>query len=182
MTGQRWLLASLFLAGLIAVAAASAPTLLAEPQARSDGGDAAVTALVAELRALRADLAAASRNQLRAQMLLGRVQMQEQRLAYLDKQRSDAAGQVAALGQISSGLRNQARGLDTNGCSNAPNAETRRDCESMATMLKQQLADQDAREQLLRAQENELTNALAAEQARWSEFNSRLDELERSLR
>ena len=49
-------------------------------------------------------------------------------------------------------------------------------------MRKQQLADQDTREQQLRNQESELTNALSAEQARWSEFNARLDELERAIR
>ncbi len=48
--------------------------------------------------------------------------------------------------------------------------------------MKRQLADQHAREQQLRAQERDLENALSAEQARWSEFNSRLDELERALR
>lgn len=115
-------------------------------------------------------------------MLLGRVQMQEQRLAYLDKQRSDAAGQVAMIGQAMSGLRTQVGRLTTGGCNDVPAGDARRDCESMAAMLKGQLADQEAREQQWRAQENELTNALSAEQARWSDFNSRLDELERSLR
>ena len=50
------------------------------------------------------------------------------------------------------------------------------------TMRKQQLADQETREQQLRNQETELTNALSAEQARWSDFNARLDELEQAIR
>ena len=37
------------------------------------------------------------------------------------------------------------------------------------------------REQGLRIQETELLNTLNAEQARWAEFNGRLDEIERSL-
>jgi len=149
--------------------------------AKPETGDAAVAALVAEVRSLRADLAAASRNQLRAQLLLGRVQMQEQRLAYLDKQRSDAGAQLMIQAQITSGLRGRMQGVEAGGCSGVP-AEQRRDCEANAGVVKRQLAEQESREQQLRAQENDLINALSAEQARWSDFNSRLDELERALR
>ena len=146
------------------------------------GGDGAVAALVTEVRALRADLAAASRNQLRAQMLLGRVQMQEQRLAYLDKQRSDIAAYAAAQAQMTSGLRNQVEGFKAGQCAGLPSPEQRRDCEAQGAMLARQLAEHDTRDQQLRAQERELEAAVSAEQARWSEFNSRLDELERALR
>jgi hypothetical protein len=34
----------------------------------------------------------------------------------------------------------------------------------------------------LRAQESELSAQIASEQGRWQDFNSRLDELERSLK
>ena len=63
-----------------------------------------------------------------------------------------------------------------------PSPDARRDCEVNLATRKQQLADQETREQQLRNQESELTNALSAEQARWSEFNARLDELERAIR
>lgn len=63
-----------------------------------------------------------------------------------------------------------------------PSPEQRRDCEANMTMRKQQLADQETREQQLRNQESGLANALSAEQARWSDFNARLDELERAIR
>jgi hypothetical protein len=151
---------------------------------RTDTGDAAVAALVTEVRALRADLQAASRNQLRAQMLLGRVQMQEQRLAYLDKQRADAANAVAIQEQMVGPMRSRFGPPVTNPCGGVPAAqpEQKRDCEANLTVMRQQLEAQESREQQLRAQENDLTNALQAEQARWSDFNSRLDELEQSLR
>jgi len=38
-----------------------------------------------------------------------------------------------------------------------------------------------AREQMLRNQASELTGLLATEQNRWSDFNDRIDALERSL-
>lgn len=155
-------------------------TVHAQSAARPDAGDAAVTALVTEVRALRTDLAAASRNQLRAQMLLGRVQMQEQRLAYLDKQRADTAAMLAVQSQMASAFNQGA--TDASGCAGMPSAEARRDCEANVTQMRRRLADQQAREEQLRAQQRDLENALSAEQARWSEFNTRLDELERALR
>ena len=163
---------------------AARPPLLAQgqPPARAEAGDAAVAALVAEIRALRADLAAASRNQLRAQLLLGRVQMQEQRLAYIDKQRADTATAVMVQAQMTSMMRFQGGAGNANGCAGMPSPEARRECELEVTMQKQRLAEQESREQQLRTQESELNNALSAEQARWSEFNARLDELERSIR
>jgi hypothetical protein len=154
----------------------------AQSSTRAETGDAAVSALVAEVRALRADLSAASRSQLRAQMLLGRVQMQEQRLAYLDKQRSDAAAQTAMLAQMTSAMGNQVQGFGAGGCGNMPSAEARRDCELQGAMLRRQLEEQEKRAEQLRAHERDLENALSTEQARWSEFNSQLDELERALR
>src|SRR5262245_40846652 len=107
MTVLRWPLAGIILVGALAVGAGAAPTLLAQSTTRLPDSSDAVVALVAEIRALRADLAAASRNQLRAQLLLGRVQMQEQRLAYLDKQRADVAAQIMAQSMMGSALRNQ---------------------------------------------------------------------------
>src|SRR5215212_9524630 len=143
-------------------------TVHAQPAARADAGDAAVTALVSEVRALRTDLAAASRNQLRAQMLLGRVQMQEQRLAYLDKQRADTAAMLAVQSQMASAF-NQG-GADGNACAGMPSAEARRECETNLSQMRRRLADQQAREEQLREQQRDLENALSAEQARWSEF------------
>jgi hypothetical protein len=174
-------------AGLACAAAIAALTTRTTAQTpatpRSDTGEAAVAALVTEIRALRAEMAAASRNQLRAQMLLGRVQMQEQRLAYLDKQRLEAANYVALQAQMVAPMRAQF-GTNGNPCAGIPaaQAEQKRDCEANATAMRRQLEAQDAREQQLRAQENDLANALQVEQARWTEFNAGLDELERSLR
>jgi hypothetical protein len=173
-------------AAVIAAAALVTRTPLhaqAPAAARGDASDAAVNALVTEVRALRADMQAASRNQLRAQMLLGRVQMQEQRLAYLDKQRADASNAAALQEQMLVPLLRFAPSAgDLCASTPATPAEQKRDCENNVRGMRQQLDAQQSRVQQLRAQENDLTNALAAEQARWSDFNSRLDELERSLR
>jgi chromosome segregation ATPase len=47
--------------------------------------------------------------------------------------------------------------------------------------LKLQLEQGQKREQDLRAQESAASGTLAAEQSRWTDFNARLDALERSL-
>lgn len=157
------------------------PALAQEPATqRPAAADAAVTALVAEVRALRADLAQASQRSMRAQVLLGRLQMQEQRLAYLDRQRSEAAARVVEASRATAGMAAQLDQVDS-GCGAPVNAQQRRDCELAATQFKRQFGTQQAFEQQLRSQENDLANALAQEQARWSDVNSRLDDLERTL-
>src|SRR4051812_28569347 len=107
MTRVRLMVAAATLAVVIVALLTRTTVAAQQPAARPDSGDAAVAALVAEVRALRADMAASARNQLRAQMLLGRVQMQEQRLAYLDKQRLDAANAAALQTQIVAPMRAQ---------------------------------------------------------------------------
>lgn len=183
MSRLQIVLTTVVVLALAAVALGARTPLLAQAPAaaRPETSDAAVAALVAEVRALRADLAAASRNQLRGQLLLGRVQMQEQRLAYLDKQRAETAGALMAQAQMMSMMRFQGP-VDGSGCAALPSPDQRRDCEQNLSMRKQQLAEQERREQQLRNAESELANALSAEQARWSDFNARLDELERSVR
>ena len=57
----------------------------------------------------------------------------------------------------------------------------RRECELMVENFKRQQSGQLKMEQQLRARESELVNTVATEQARWSDFNARLDELERVL-
>ena len=71
---------------LMVVAMASAQT---PRQAVTDTG--AVEALTVEIRALRAESAESARTSLRLQLLTTRVQAQEQRIIYLDRQRAEAA-------------------------------------------------------------------------------------------
>ena len=157
------------------------PALAQAPAAqRPAATDAAVTALVAEVRALRADLAEATQRSMRAQLLLGRLQMQEQRVAYLDRQRAEIAARVLEATRATAGMAAQIEQAD-NGCGTPSTAEQRRECEQMAMQFKRQFGTQQAFEQQLRSQENDLANALAQEQARWSDVNGRLDDLERSL-
>jgi hypothetical protein len=166
---------------LLVILSSRSPAFAQSPATqRATPADAAVAALVAEVRALRIDLAEATQRSMRAQVLLGRLQMQEQRLVYLDRQRSEAAGRALEASRATAGLAAQMTQFDE-GCGASLTAEHRRECEQAARLFKRQFGTQQAFEQQLRSQESDLVNALAQEQARWSDVNSRLDDLERSL-
>ena len=143
-------------------------------------GDAAVAALVTEVRALRADLAASSQRAVHAQLLLGRLAMQEQRIAYLDKQRSDVTAKALEQQRTAMALAGQARDLEASNCT-VPRIP-QEDCEIQLRTLKRQAAAEAVTDQSLRQEQRDAENALAAEQARWTDFNTRLDDLERAIR
>jgi predicted RNase H-like nuclease (RuvC/YqgF family) len=172
---------------LVGFAALGALALLVAPpwakaQAQQSGSssDAAVNALVSEVRALRAEMAEASQRSLRFELLLARLQMQEQRVAYLDRQRLEISGKVFEMLRMNEMLTMQLTQMD-GGCRDSVNPEEREQCGSMLEQLKRTLAAQQKRELDLRTQEGELLNAISTEQGRWNDFSARLDELERSL-
>jgi hypothetical protein len=139
----------------------------------------AVHALVTELRALRGDLADQAQRGLRFQMLLARLQLQEQRIGHLDRQRADVAKSLLEIGGIAAMFGSQYEQFERD-CAAATDTE-RKACESQMAMMKATAGSHQAREQQLRTQEQELLQAIATEQGRWADFSARLDELERTL-
>ena len=146
--------------------------------------------LLAEVRALRAELTAASRNSLRVQMLVARVQLQEQRVIYFDRRRADATLRTADAAEASRKTVERVNGLEEQ--QRRFRSQTlqipKQDVEAMVAQLGTELegARRDAAaaadaEQRARVEESGLASALADETGRWSEFNARLDELERAL-
>ena len=139
-----------------------------------------VAALTAEFRALRAELSAAAAATLRLQMLVARLQAQEQRIIYLDRLRSEVAVRRSNAEQGRNELARRIGQL-TGAETTRLDPEKRRDLESAVESEKSQLALQDRTLQQIQVEENDAVNALAQEQGRWNDFNARLDELERSL-
>lgn len=88
---------------LVAVGAAVCLTTLVSGQMRT--GPASLEDVVAELRGIRADLAETSSASVRSQLLVARLQLQEQRIAGLTRQRADIQNQIALA-------RQQAQGAD----------------------------------------------------------------------
>jgi chromosome segregation ATPase len=159
------------LLGFIAVTTA----LAAQGSATPDG---TTQALVLELRALRADLPRVAGSSIRTQLLVSRLQLQEQRVLAVSNQLAGVQREGADVVRARAGLDAEIErvegdpGADANG---------RAAMEAQAKQMRSQLASLRQREQQLRQRESELSATLADEQARWSDFSARLDELERAL-
>ena len=187
--------ACLFVAIATVLAALGVPALLAQGQ-RGGSGDPSA-ALLLEVRGLRAELGEFSRASLRAQLLVARVQLQEQRILYFDRQRAELHSQVTAATERAAAAakdieRTQEQIKSLRPGSSAPTGPGQVGQPDMSQFIRPMLelslegARKDAEaaskaEQQLRAQEAEAIANLSGEQGRWNEFNVRLDELERSL-
>jgi len=147
-------------------------------------------ALLAEVRALRADLAQANQAGVRAQLLTARVQLQEQRVMYFDRRRAELATRAAEAAEKTRQLTAELTGDEERlrqmraGSAQIPKEQL----EPMIKMFESAVENGKANalaasesEQRLRIEEAEMQSVLAAEQGRWSDLNARLDELERAL-
>ena len=136
-------------------------------------------ALLTEVKGLRAAMEHMAADGPRVQLALGRLQLQEQRLNTLIV-RLDAVRQ-----QLANAQRNVAQHQMQSGQMEAAlrsrQDEPREQIEAMIAAMKQEAASTVADVQRLTAEEASLAADLAAEQGRWSDFNQRLEELERSM-
>jgi predicted nucleic acid-binding Zn-ribbon protein len=138
-------------------------------------------ALLTEVRGLRAELNQAAGTSIRTQLLVARLQLQEQRINTIAKQLTDVqtqrSGNEGGLAQMSS---RQKQIEDTLRGQMA--SEMRQQLEREVASMKGPLTQMRQRSQELLAQESSLSGQLATEQSRWIDFNSRLDEIEREIR
>ena len=179
MAGFQKRLFSFAIFTAIGVGLAAGARLLAQAPATSGAagplrGDS-VSELLVEVRALRAEIGEAARTSFQSQLLVSRLQLQEQRLFHLDRQRAEIAARRADAERALSAFESQLKPLE-DGLVETPNRENA----EFVALVVQKKAQQAMIDQL-RSQESELVNGIGAEQARWSDFNGRLDELERSM-
>ncbi len=158
-----------FLTALIVVVIAGTALAQSSPARQAPPADP-VAALTTELRALRAEIADTARANIRLQLLVARLQLQEQRIIYLDRQRSDLSARLAGVQQQRMAVEGAVKMFGDAGARN-----------DIADGVRAQLALQQAHEQELQAEENQVLNSIAGEQAQWNALSNRLDELERSL-
>lgn len=138
--------------------------------------------LLAEVRGLRADLHQAAGASIRAQLLVARLQLQEQRIAVLSGQLADVRRQVAAKESAVFPVAESVKRLEEASVQTATrNADQQREFEANLAHMKGMLGQMQRELAQLRAQETQLMNVIATEQNRWSDFNTRLDDLERQL-
>ncbi len=165
------------IAAAVLAATAGFATLSGQPE-RPHGDD--VKALLAEVRALRLTIERAAAQGHQAQLLLGRVQLQENRLATLGRQYDDARQRAldAQLGQAALEQRLQQVASQPR---NAIDPQEREAVEAQVAEMKGELARQESRTVQLRADETAAYNARSGEKQRWSAFNERLETIERGL-
>jgi hypothetical protein len=175
MTRSAWMTTTIATAMLLATAGFA--TLRGQPE-RPQNED--VKALLAEVRALRLTIERAAAQGNQAQLLLGRVQLQENRLATLGRQYDEARRKALDQQQGESEIEGRLQ-LMTSELRTSASAEERQAIEQGIAGLKAELARQQARSAVVRGDETAAYNALSGEQQRWAAFNERLETIERGL-
>ena len=138
-----------------------------------------LNALLIEVRGLRAAIEQLGSAGPRVQLALGRLQMQEQRIAPLLQRLNELRERIGGLERETSQQQRELAKLqemETRG-----NQEEREAAMQGIRGLKNEFASATAELQRLRIEESELAANVASEQARWVDINQRLDELERAL-
>jgi len=130
--------------------------------------------LLVEVRGLRAEMRAALDASFRAQLLVARLQLQEQRITVLSRQLTDVQRQI---GENERGRTPLATQVAMMGGDDATSLKEREEREQAIRPLKNILDQLEKADRDLKSQETHLTGLIAEEQARWADFNARLDQL-----
>ena len=149
------------------------------PASTTDAGQ--MKALVSEVRALRLSIERAAAASAQSQLLLGRVQLQENRLATMSRQYQEARTRTVDSQAVQTGHEHELQRTQAALESGATPPEERQSLEQRITQLKRQVASQPARTAQLRADELAAADILQTEQQRWADFNQRLEGIERAL-
>jgi len=160
---------------LLTVALLWAQPLAAQPQAADP-----IRELLVEVRLLRRTLERAATTGARIQLLVGRVQLQEQRISDVSRTLDGARSELRDLDRGIDALGRQLTSFEET-AANSVDAAERRAAEQQAALVKGQLSGMERRRQELLAEEAFLSQQLTGEQNRWAELNERLEQLERSL-
>jgi hypothetical protein len=137
--------------------------------------------LLREIRGLRADVNESLRSTTRSQVVMARVQAQELRISSFKGDLANTQIQLRLAAQERERTEATATGVEDGIRSGNLTTERARQLEKELADVKDRLYREQRTENELRNREAELVNTLAIEQGRWSDFNSRLDDLERAL-
>jgi DNA repair exonuclease SbcCD ATPase subunit len=163
------------------MAAALAGAAVFPVVAQSGGGSSdTLSALLAEVRALRVAMERAASTTPQIQLLAARLTVQNERLSRATQDVNQVHEQLEDLLASTTSAAARVSGIEEM-VSRESNPDTVKTLRAEQTALRSQIDDRGAQETRLRAREAELSNVAAAEQAQWNELNGRLDALEREL-
>jgi chromosome segregation ATPase len=152
----------------------------AAQQAEGVSQDAPIQALLKEVRALRIAMEQSNQIGPRIQIVLARIQLQEERVRNATRQLQDARDKVADVQTRKAALADRVKQFETQIVD--PNRSAwRKQMEFELNEMKAEIERADAREQQYRAREAEANSLLLTEQGRWNEANDQLTSIERAL-
>lgn len=125
--------------------------------------------LLVEVRGLRQAMERAATVGARIQLLVARVQMQEERIAESSRRLVAVRDEIRKLDSGLASLMDQARVAEKES-----NSE-------MTEFFKRQVASVEVRRQAIANEESLLLQQVSADQGRWNDVNAQLDDIERSL-
>ncbi len=141
--------------------------------------DATLDELVVEVQALRAEMNQAAAASIRAQLLVGRLQMEDQRIAGVAREMEAVQADLSANAQARADAAARLRTLE-DAVLTATN-DVREEALKQLAAAKAVAQQSDRRQQALQRRENSLAKELQEDQVRWTEINARLENFEQSL-
>jgi chromosome segregation ATPase len=136
-------------------------------------------ALVLEVQALRAEMNQAAAASIRAQLLVGRLQMEDQRIAGLVRELEAVQTDLAAIAQGRAESATKLKLLEE--AVMGATSDVREEAEKQLAAARAAALQGDHRQQLLKRRENVLAKDLQEDQARWQDINARLENFEQSI-
>ena len=137
-------------------------------------------ALLAEVKGLRAAMEQMAAAGPRVQLSVGRLQLQEGRIAGMIRRLDSVRDNLATARKELDQFKGAMKMMEGGGEADKP-GDDKEDLGWLLGGMKKQLGAAQANIDRLVAEELQLTQDLATEQARWVDINQRLDELERAL-
>jgi len=147
--------------------------------AQATRSDDVLPALLVEVKGLRAAMEQMASGSAQAQLLVGRLQMQEGRVTSMIRRLDTVRDSLGTARREYDQVRGAVQMLEKETASNDP--QELREAGGALAGLKSQIAGAKATVDRLTAEELQLSADIAAEQQRWMAINQRLDELERTL-
>jgi len=141
-----------------------------------------VGALLVEVRGLRAAMEQMASVGPSIQLAMGRLQLQEQRINTLVRRADGVRDALIVAHKHAGELQDRTRNLQRELENNPEPGGRRSQLQDMSADLKQQLARATAEIQRLQTEEADAASQVTGEQARWTDINQRLEELDRALR
>jgi DNA repair exonuclease SbcCD ATPase subunit len=142
----------------------------------SSAAPATMDDVLMELRALRTELKESASASLRAQLLVARLQLQEQRVNTVWRQLSEIEDKLQANEKNRAAPEEMLKliGLE-------PGAEPPKELDPVVELFKKQAAAVEQTESDLKVRQAELMQLMTQEQSRWTTFNAQLEALEKAL-